>query len=205
MSGQIEELAIDFNERWQGGNHEAVIRRSSKFFDNAMKEESAASRLEARTVSIVDKDLTIFKIYLHWLHFKTFPIVTTKSTGGFNHETGMLSKSYVMGEMLMDTTFKNPVLIASRDALLDRPFYKRLRPGFSIVKTIYDGTPEGSPGRRFMVDVWVREANENWAIHLDDMPLAFTKDLSKAFMTCARTRTPKMTLWTTSMKDFMET
>ncbi|KAH6872645.1 hypothetical protein BKA58DRAFT_382391 [Alternaria rosae] len=190
MSGQIEEPAINFkseygplsesytcrkgydidraypfrhhhSERWQGRNHEAVIRRSSKFFDNPMKEEWAASRLEARTISIVDKDPTIFKIYLHWLYLKTFPIVTTKSTGGFNHETGMLGKSYVVGEMLMDTALKNAVLIAFRDAPLNRPFYKPLRPGFSIVKTIYDGTPEGSPGRRFMVDVCVREANEN--------------------------------------------
>lgn len=185
--------------------HEAVIRRSSKFFDKAMKEEWATSRVDARTVTLVDEDPAIFKIYLHWLYFKTFPTVTTKNTGRFNHETGMLGKSYVMGEMLMDTAFKNAVLVAFRDALLNQPFYKPLRPGSSIVKTIYDGTPEGSPGRRFMVDVWVREAKENWAIHLDDMPLAFTLDLSKAFMACARTPNSKMTSWTTSMKDFMET
>ena len=185
--------------------HGAVIRRSSKFFDNAMKKDWAASRLDARTVTLVDEDPAIFKIYLHWLYFKTFPTAATKSTGRFDREICMLSNSLVMGEMLMDTAFKNAVLIVFRDALLNQPFYKRLRPGPSIIKTIYDGTPEGSPGRRFMVDVWVREADEKWAIHLDDMPLAFMMDLSKAFMAYARTCTPKMTSWTTSMKDFMET
>ena len=185
--------------------HEAVIRRSSIFFDNAMKEEWAASRLDPRTVTLVDEDPAIFKIYLHWLYFKTFPTVITKSTGGFNHETDMFSKSYVMGEMLIDTAFKNAVLIAFRDALLNQPFYKPMRPGPIIAKIMYDGTLEGSPGRRFLVDVWVREANEKWAVHIDDMPLAFTKDLSKALIACARTCTPKMTSWTTSMKDFMET
>jgi hypothetical protein len=47
--------------------HEAIARRSSKLFGNALKPEWAAARPDPRVVDLSDESPEIFYIYLHWL------------------------------------------------------------------------------------------------------------------------------------------
>lgn len=92
--------------------HEDVVRKSSKFFDNAMKPEWAKARPNPRVVDLSDEDPRIFQIYLHWMYFKTIPSVYTTIATNWNPEYVQLSSCYIMGEKLVDSAFKNAVLTA---------------------------------------------------------------------------------------------
>ena len=140
---------------------EAILHRSSTFFDNAMKPEWAASRSEHRVVDLTDEDPDIFKLYLHWLYFKTMPTVATKCLTNNNPEYVALAKCYVLGEKLMDNGFKNAVVDALLDAMNNQPFYPHHCPDHRPIKITYDGTLEGSPTTRLLVDIWTTEAAEH--------------------------------------------
>jgi hypothetical protein len=185
--------------------YEAVIRKSSKFFDNAMKPEWALFRSDVRTIDLAEEDPAIFKVYLHWLYFKTFPTVSTQVPSPNDLEIIILSRSYVMGEMLMDVGYKSAVLNTIRDAMLNQPFYKISPPFSDAIKIIYDGTDEHSPARCFMVDVWMRGSNETWVAYTVGIPPEFTLDLLKAMMGCKRTPPVEPKSWRMSMDWFKET
>jgi hypothetical protein len=59
---------------------------------------------------------------------------------------------YVLGQKVLDRTFQEAVL----DAIIAHSIHSvsLVIPSASVVKTIYDGTPSGSPARRLMVDFW---------------------------------------------------
>jgi hypothetical protein len=187
---------------------EAVIRKSSTFFDNAMKRDWATSRPEPRLIDLTDQDPEIFKIYLHWLYFKTFPTVLTENSATnttSNTEFVTLGKCYVMGEMLMDIGFKNAVLDALLDSITNQPYYEARFPGQHAIGIIYDGTLEGAPARRLLVDLWVTEATENWAEYMtSDMPAAFTQDLARALLGRKRKKSLGRS-WEERAKDYHET
>jgi hypothetical protein len=187
--------------------HEAVVRRSSVFFDNAMKPEWTASRSEPRVVDLTDEDPGIFKLYLHWLYFKTLSTVATEDPGKLNSENITLSRCYVMGEKLMDIGFKNATLNALIDAKINQPFYKARYPGQRSMNIIYDGTLEGSPARRLLVDIWSTEGAENWANSLsDEISPSFALDLSKALLTRSRGHVGVgVVSWAEKVKDYLET
>jgi hypothetical protein len=162
---------------------EVVIRKSSTFFDNAMKPEWASSRAEPRLVDLTDQDPEIFKIYLHWLYFKNVPTVITENFASSNPEFVTLAKCYILGEMLMDIGFKNAVLDALFDAIKYQPYYKARYPGPKSTRIIYSGTVEGPPARHLLVDMWVTEATKDWAEFMtNNMLTAFTHDLAKALL-----------------------
>lgn len=96
--------------------HEAVIRKSSQFFDKAMKPEWASSRSDPRCVDLSDEKPEVFKVYLHWLYFKTMPTVAVENKGAWNPEYVLLDKCHGMGDKTMDTGFRNAVLKALVDA-----------------------------------------------------------------------------------------
>jgi hypothetical protein len=58
---------------------EALIRKSSTFFDNALKSEWATSRADPRVIDLTDEDPIIFKMYLNWLYFKTIPLSSPRT------------------------------------------------------------------------------------------------------------------------------
>jgi hypothetical protein len=163
--------------------YEAVIRKSSKFFDNAMKPEWANARPNPRVVDLSDEDPKVFKIYLHWVCFKTIPSVYTEKQEGRNPEYALLSKCYVMGEKLMDIAFKNAVLTALVDAHVNQPFYQPKYVGQRAINIIYAGTLENSPARRLLVDTWVETAGENWIEHLTNgLHHSFVLEFSRALL-----------------------
>ncbi|KAH7095011.1 hypothetical protein FB567DRAFT_586350 [Paraphoma chrysanthemicola] len=186
--------------------HEDVIRKSSKFFDNAMKPEWANARPNPREVDLSDEEPKIFQIYLHCMYFKTLPSVHTTIATGWNPEYVQLGGCYVMGEKLMDTAFKNAVLTALADAIDNQPFYEAKYPGSKTIHTVYEGTTEDAPARRMLVDIWVELAGENWVKYLtSSLHHSFVLEFSRALLL---SKCPGWTAdtrsWKERVKDYYE-
>lgn len=90
-----------------------------------------------------------------------------------------MSELYVLAEMLMDDSTKNVILAAIRKRC-ESPQFGHSLPEPSAVRTIYDGTPESSPARRLMVDIFSQRASkeriEHWTT--ENLPKDFLLDLS---------------------------
>jgi hypothetical protein len=165
--------------------YEAVIRKSPTFFDNALKPEWATSRSDPRLIDLTDEDPDTFKIYLHWLHFKTLPTVhaeepsTNEST-----EHVALSMCYVLGEKLMDKKFKNAIVKALHDTLRNHTSSHPRVPDYESINIIYTGTTENSPARRLLVGMWTTIGlylPKDFAEFVNDaLHPVFTQDLAKA-------------------------
>jgi hypothetical protein len=166
--------------------HEAIIRKSSEFFDDAMKPEEASTRSDPRVINLSNEDPEIFKIYLNWLYCKTLPtVVASKEESESEPESEyiLLSKSYVMGERLMDTGFKDALLDAFADCVENQPTSDARIPGSNPINIIYVGTKEKSPARQLLVSMWVFYADKDWAEYVNDnLPHAFVLDFSRAII-----------------------
>ncbi|KAJ4365564.1 hypothetical protein N0V83_008184 [Neocucurbitaria cava] len=186
--------------------HEALLRKSSLFFDNAMKPEWAASKLDPRDVDLTDEDPEVFKVYLHWLYMRTLPTVHRDlNLRGQKHEFDQLSNCYILGEKLMDVRFKNAILDGVVDAMNNTPFCTGKMPGEASINIIYSGTSEGSPARRLLVDIWVMYAGENWIKHLTDkLPHEFVLEFSRALLKDKCNGKKDTRRWRTRMEDYHE-
>jgi hypothetical protein len=73
-----------------------------------------------------------------------------------------LAKLYAFGEKILDSHFQNSVnngiVVASRDDVNGTQIY----PLGEIVNIIYNNTPNGSPGRRLLVDMWHDRAHAHF-------------------------------------------
>jgi hypothetical protein len=135
------------------------------------------------------------------------PTVATKCPTKNNPEYVALAKCYVLGEKLMDNGFKNAVVDALFDAMSNQPFYPHHYPGQRPIKIIHDGTLEGPPARRLLVDIWTTEAEEHGAQYINNgMPADFTCDLAKALLggKATATESPERS-WEGRAKDYYET
>ncbi|KAI4959481.1 hypothetical protein J4E86_003203 [Alternaria arbusti] len=90
-----------------------------------------------------------------------------------------MSELYVLAEMLMDDSTKK-VILAAIQKRCESPQFGHSLPEPSAVRTIYDGTPESSPARRLMVDIFSQRASkeriEHWTT--ENLPKDFLLDLS---------------------------
>ena len=137
--------------------HTAILTRSSKFLQNAMKPEWRTDA--TKPIDMSDVNLTIFEGYCAWLY-----------TGnvlyhGKYQRYLYLACLYVVGERLMDTAFQDVIGAAfiSRQKHINNRF-----PGNTMIQTNYASTFENSPARRLMVDFWVFGAKSIW-IGLTDL------------------------------------
>jgi hypothetical protein len=164
--------------------HESIIRKSSQFIDLAMHPQAARARSFPRIINLSDTDADIFKIYLHWLYCKTLPTVAAPTpTDGSESEFVLLSKSYVLGERLMDTGFKGALLDAFADCVENQPVSDPRIPGSNPINIVYGGTGVNSPARQLLVDMWVMYADKEWVEYLDErLPGEFVLDFARAML-----------------------
>lgn len=86
----------------------------------------------------------------------------------------LLARLYVLGERLLDTPFRNALVIEIirlailRDEDGDGDF-----PGTIPANIIYAGTPEHSPARRLFVDMIVRYGGAHWHIRAINQEFLF--------------------------------
>ena len=131
----------------QGGQihvHTEVLISTSDFLKNVMKLEWRADK--NCPIDFSKEDPKVVETYCRWLYSGKIsccenPWTTSKIT----------CQLFILGEKLVDQTFKNAVLDFMIENFSSKP---KVLPNDKSVKIIYDGTPKGSPARRLVVDIW---------------------------------------------------
>lgn len=137
------------------------------------------------SIALDEEDPEIFEIYMHWLYFETLPVRNDSPGPEGNIEYVQLSKAYVLGEFLQDINFKDAVLDAmivksSSEASDGQMWF----PGGSVIRYIYEGTPESSAARRLLVDMYTYHGDGDWLKEeANDPPKQFLLDLAIAVLT----------------------
>ncbi|KAK4543233.1 hypothetical protein LTR36_005783 [Oleoguttula mirabilis] len=169
--------------------HENLITPRSDFVRMALSKEWKEG--QERTIPLPEDDADVFRAYHLWIyHNRIFSDKRTDTTpfqGSLTtiaQEDGteypLLIQAYILGEKLLDTHFKDAVIDCIIDKLrTTRTFDVRL------TNLIYDNTPEKSPLRRLLQDVYIWSGNAAW---LDEELLGeyvnaeFVLDLGKRHM-----------------------
>ncbi|KAM0459399.1 hypothetical protein ACHAPV_005586 [Trichoderma viride] len=136
------------------------------------------------SVTLQEEDPEVFEVYQHWLYFEKLPVQNDSPGLEGNIEYVQLAKAYVLGEMLLDISFKNAVL----DAILIKSRSKasdghRWFPVGPAIRCIYEGTLESSAARRLLVDMYTYHGYGEWLTQWaskDDLPKQFLLDLAIA-------------------------
>ncbi|KAF1970370.1 hypothetical protein BU23DRAFT_433258, partial [Bimuria novae-zelandiae CBS 107.79] len=155
-----------------------LLCSSSKFFQAATKDEWDALRPgdQKQTVT-VEFEPDLFKSYVHWLYSGTIPRPDNDEPSFDYYE--YLARLYVMGEEIMDISFKN-VLLENFAAMTLRGSNNGTHryPGRTTICIIYQGTIKESPLRRMVVGMYSALARENW--HFQGLPEEAMVDILRA-------------------------
>ncbi|KAF2443933.1 hypothetical protein P171DRAFT_444196 [Karstenula rhodostoma CBS 690.94] len=128
--------------------HKDLIVRRAPFFRNALGSDWAES--DQNTVKLPEDDPSTFFLYIQLLYTGTL------SLKGADPEFTKLINLYILAEKLQDVETRNIVM----DTLLATVFPPEgegrtgYLPNLENVQLIFDGTPEGSPLREYVVDVY---------------------------------------------------
>jgi hypothetical protein len=113
---------------------------------------------DERLVKLPEDDPEIFATYINFVYTNT--VATSGAEDPKTHdalaaELITLSHLYVLSEKLCDTAAKNATIEATLAAAEEKDTDgKTSIHGWRSIRTMYEGTPKGSPGRRLIVDLW---------------------------------------------------
>lgn len=165
--------------------HGAILCTSSKFFRKVLKPEWMSLRGEdKKPIELTDPedDPETFTIYVHWLYYKALPAsVSGKPSSG---QIARLVDAYLLGEKLMDVSFKNAVMAAIITSFCHSPRSERRFPCTADIEALYDRTTPTSPLRSLIVDLWVYVAHtsKGWMRDVENVPKEFLIDVTKAMI-----------------------
>jgi hypothetical protein len=135
--------------------HEGLLRSSSSFFDNALKEEWKEG--QQRTVSMSETPVGILKIWVKWLYTgriflttETDSIKLPDSKKSVSYEWPRWANCYALGDFLQDSDFKDAAVDVLVEAIIDCKQFP-----IHLASYIYPYSPPGSAHRRFAVDIYV--------------------------------------------------
>ncbi|KAF1956624.1 hypothetical protein CC80DRAFT_504453 [Byssothecium circinans] len=168
--------------------HEDAICDRSEFFRNSMKSEWASMRPDPRVIELPEDDPEAFSLYRTWLYSGQLAILPDSGGSGSDDSISITNSSttdtapehyhtlayaYVLGERLLDVPFKNAIVDAyvlyARGTSPGRRYY----PSNEEIRIIYDGTREGSPIRKLLVDIWYCRGKVEWIEKDSDLPQEF--------------------------------
>jgi hypothetical protein len=167
----------------------SFVLSSSPFLHAARKPEWTEGR-EKKPIDLSDEDLFTFNIYAQWLYSHNLP----RFLGPLR-----LGNLYVLGEKLMHDEFQNSVV---DEFISNAEIYGEVPQGDTI-NVIYEGTPEGSPARRLMVDLWCylskgNKSRDEWADHHPE----FINDLLTAVLRIRDTPPLKERPWAVDLEVY---
>ncbi|KAF2650756.1 hypothetical protein K491DRAFT_666730 [Lophiostoma macrostomum CBS 122681] len=155
-----------------------ILSRRSEYFARAMK--GPWKELEDQLITLHDFEPRIFEIYLNHVYTDRLPTMTDDDS-----EWEDLALTYVLCEWLQDCKAKDAIILAmlskaqkSCSLRGDDPEI----PGATAVQTIYLGTPDGSPARRLLTDIWTCSAHDCINEYYDVLPKDFLRDLTIYFL-----------------------
>lgn len=174
----------------------ALLRKRSKFFDNALK--SCWAEGEHRIVDLANDDSGIFSLYLHTLYGEALPLESVHITDTTAHERILddqltLSRLYVFAEFLQHSCSKNTILDSLYDTIWPES-RRTMAPGmtmgsipfYKVVTVIWEGMKEGSLARQFLVDAYLSSedafhfSRRSSGSHVEDYPNEFLDILIKS-------------------------
>jgi len=140
-----------------------------------MKPEWASLREDPNTIDLSGDSTDVVLLYVRWLYSEEVQVEISKLD--LDHEARCsaaekayiaLSSAYVFGEKILDTKFKNAVLLKIHKT--NEVF--EWSPGPIPAAIVYEGTTEGSPLRRLFADMIVCDASDDpsWAAYFKDYP-----------------------------------
>ena len=133
-------------------------------------------------IPLPNDDPAVFALYMQWIYRgRIFSRQDMGDTGGNREEIDLLIEAFVLGEKLQDQECRDAVVDCLVDAV-DTPDGqdKRWYPTPGAIDRAYRGTPEGSPLRRLLVDMYFFRGCPEW---LDEASNAeFLRDLARAFL-----------------------
>ncbi|KAF2657784.1 hypothetical protein K491DRAFT_578276, partial [Lophiostoma macrostomum CBS 122681] len=162
--------------------HEALLSSRSRFSRNALS--GRWKEAEDRVVKLPEDDPALFATYIHVLYSGDIPCVSDSDAIGAK-ESLMLCHLYMLAEKLDDVQTKNTVVEAilsyCTKPQTDGNIYYM---GGEPVSVIYSGTPENSPARRLMTDLYAYRGDQGCMKHCpkDGWPPEFLYDLTVSLM-----------------------
>lgn len=139
--------------------HKGYISAGSEFFKAALKKEWKGG--QSRIVKLPEDDPDTVAQYLDFVYNKT--LSTNFVTKCVQSTYIALANLYVFGERILNPTIQNTIVdhLISFTAMLNRcnPSHSYY-PGPRTVDILYEGTPEGSPVRRLLVDMYSRHGSK---------------------------------------------
>lgn len=157
--------------------HQSLLCQNSPFFEAANKEEWKEGK--DHCVPFPDDSPATVAVYVHWLY--TGKIYTRSleedEQASNSKEARLLIDSFVLGDKLQDGHFKDAVLDGFI-VMVGTPVKSgtQMYPGDSLINRTYENTPEGSPLRRLLVDMYFYHGTKDWAN--DNMNVSFLADLT---------------------------
>lgn len=154
--------------------HKSVISPTCELFELILDECTDDS------IHLDECEPAIFKVYLQWLYTSTIPMCTVSSKSPDTCKITVLGKAYLLGEYLMDGTFKDAIA----DAILMQATESHcLLPTcsdcFNMVLHMYKNTLDSDLIRTLLVDAYAWRAQElrpNWVFS------SMAKELPKEFL-----------------------
>jgi hypothetical protein len=183
--------------------HQAVLVRSSEYFKRVLKHEWASLRSDPDTIDMgPTHTASDVKTYCNWLYSGTIPTRDFDDEDGaksdyifidlaspphpFLHPelTPQQASAYAFGEQIMDQSYKRCVLETLAGVQIGAPDY----PCAEAFVIVYDGTPEGSPARRMLVDMYAYGAVDSkcWGSAFEALPREALVDVLRAMVKVRR-------------------
>ncbi|KAK4619511.1 hypothetical protein CLAFUW4_11456 [Fulvia fulva] len=164
--------------------HEAILREHSHFFRSALDKRWREGR--SRIVELPDDDAEVVSAYVDWLYFRKIASkpISPPELPMDDGEYQLLAQLYVFGDKVQADAFCDSVLDAmaqkTDDVATDGT---RTFPSHSAIMALYNGTPMGSPGRRFVVDMYAEYGAQSWIPSESEFNHAeFLTDLVRALL-----------------------
>ncbi|KAL2063380.1 hypothetical protein VTL71DRAFT_5185 [Oculimacula yallundae] len=139
----------------------SMICHQSEFFKSACNPHWESGK--SNTITLEEEDPVIFSLFLSWLYtgdikqneeYKSINGKATPTDASLKAHWLQLVQCFVLGEMLMASSFKNAVI----DLLFSKTAVRYLRTSYvilidvNIIEEIFVGTPQGSPLRRYILE-----------------------------------------------------
>jgi hypothetical protein len=139
--------------------HANYISSNSDFFKTALKKEWTEG--QTRTITLPVDDPKTVTHYLYFTYSGKLPSahITTpaaKTLAGTNATN--LARLYVFGGRLMDDVIRKAVF----DEIIRISQVTMVYPGQPTVSIVYEGTPEGDPARKMLVNMYASVASRDW-------------------------------------------
>lgn len=159
--------------------HQKRLCERSPYFATAAKKDWKEG--QEHRISLPCDSTVAVGLYIQWIYGGK--IFTRPGKGGAEDkdkatysETSLLVEAFIFGEKIQDGDFKDAVLDAIIVSIHDSGKDHQFRyPSSTTVERAYEGTPEGSPLRKLMVDIHAHHGSRQWLDGLNC--IEFVKDL----------------------------